>query len=68
MKHCTLSHVPPYCFMAGARSHEEATAEAMKATGSRHAADALMILWRLRRSCLVIGLPNQQEANHESAK
>jgi len=63
MKRCTLAQVPPYCFMAGGLSHEEATVEAMKATGSRHAADALTILWQLRRSCLVIGLPNQQEAD-----
>lgn len=62
MKRCTLSQVPPYCFMVGGRTHEEATIEAMKATRSRNAADALLIFWQLRRSCLVVGQTEQQEA------
>jgi hypothetical protein len=61
-KHFTLAETPPYCFMANGRTHEEATVEAMSATGSRYAADALMILWQLRRSCLVIDQPDQKEA------
>lgn len=43
-----LREVPPYCYMDHGRTAEEATAEAMKALGMRHAADALALVWRLR--------------------
>lgn len=41
--------IPPYCHLTTCDSAEEAAAEAMRSSGSRHAADALAILWQLRR-------------------
>jgi len=65
MKRCSLAQVPPYCYMAGGRSHEEATIETMKVLRSRYAIDALSILWQLRRSCGTNREPNQQVAGDE---
>lgn len=51
MTHQTVAPraVPPYSHMSAERTIEEAATEAMRALGSRHAADALTILWQLRR-------------------
>ncbi|MQY52113.1 hypothetical protein HCX48_09515 [Rhodocyclus tenuis] len=49
VKAVRLDEVPPYCYAALGMSAEEGALEAVKALQITHAADALGLLWQLRR-------------------
>lgn len=48
-KTAKVEEVPPYCYAAPGMSAEESALEAVKALQIAHAADALGLLWQLRR-------------------
>lgn len=54
-----LGEVPPYCYAAPGMSAEEGAVEAVKALQIAHAADALGLLWQLRR----VAAPSGREAD-----
>lgn len=60
-KTAKVEEVPPYCYAAPGMSAEESALEAVKAMQIAHAADALGLLWRLRR----VAAPADEDADSE---